>query len=87
MADESLLSFPCELPVKVLGRNAPTFRDEARSIVRKHYAEIGEEAISVQHSRNETYLAMTFIVSAQSREEVDALYRELTASDEILMVL
>lgn len=87
MADDSPLSFPCEIPVKVLGRNVPEFRAEVSSIVRRHYSEIGDAAISEQFSRKESYLSLTFIVTAQSRDEVDALYRELTASDEILMVL
>ena len=87
VSEESLLSFPCELPVKVLGRNIPAFRTAARDIVRRHYSDLHDAAISEQHSRNDGYLSLTFVVSAQSREEIDALYRELTASDEILMVL
>ncbi len=85
--EESPLSFPCEIAVKVLGRNAPEFRAEARNIVGRHYADLPEDAISEQLSRKDAYLSLTFVVNAQSREEIDALYRELTASDEILMVL
>lgn len=87
MAEETLLSFPCEIPVKVLGRNVPEFRAKVESIVRRHYAELGDAAISEQLSRRDAYLSLTFIVNAQSRDEVDALYRELTASSEVLMVL
>jgi len=86
-SEESLLNFPCELPVKVLGPNVPAFRTEAKDIVRRHYAGLRDAAISEQHSRNDAYLSLTFVVNAQNREEVDALYRELSASDEILMVL
>lgn len=87
MSEESLLDFPCELAVKVLGRNSPVFRTEARNIVCRHYADLCDAAVSEQHSRNDAYLGLTFVVRAQNREEIDALYRELTASDEILMVL
>ena len=85
--DESPLTFPCEIAVKVLGRNVPEFREEAADIVRKHYADLSNDAVSEQLSRKDAYLSLTFVVNAQSREEIDALYRELTASDEILMVL
>ena len=85
--DESPLSFPCEIAVKVLGRNIPAFRLEAMSIVRRHYADLRDEAVSEQLSRKDAYLSLTFVVDAQSRDEIDALFRELTASDEILMVL
>jgi uncharacterized protein len=87
MSEESLLSFPCELPIKVLGRNDTAFRDAAWSIVRSHYAEVAEDRVTEQQSRRNSYLSLTFIVYAQSREEVDALYRELTARDEIMVVL
>ncbi len=86
-SDESPLSFPCEIAVKVLGRNDPEFRAHATDIVRRHYVDLPDDAISEQLSRKDAYLSLTFVVNAQSRDEIDALYRELTASDEIMMVL
>jgi hypothetical protein len=87
MNEESLLSFPCQLPVKVFGRNDESFRLEAKRIVRNRFAALGEEEISEQQSRNQSYVSLTFLVAAESREHVDALYRDLTASDQIMMVL
>jgi putative lipoic acid-binding regulatory protein len=87
MTEASLLDFPCELPVKVLGRNDAVFRQAAWRIVRNHYAEIGESHVSEQQSRQNSYLSLTFIVHAQSRDEIDALYRELSASAEVMLVL
>lgn len=85
--EESLFEFPCSLPIKVFGRNDASFRSAALGIVRSHYADVGDEAIGEQLSRRGSYLSLTITVQAESREEVDALYRELSASDEILMVL
>ena len=85
MSDE-LLSFPCELPIKVLGRNEPSFREAAMRIVRSHYEALDDERVSEQSSRNNSYLSLTFFVVAQSREDADALFRDLTASTEIMMV-
>lgn len=87
MPDEPLLKFPCEIPVKVLGRNDSEFRAAAWSIVQRHYAEVDDGRVSEQQSRNSAYLSLTFVVPAQSRQEVDALFRELTASDDIMVVL
>ena len=86
MAEDELLSFPCELPIKVLGRNDAGFRQAAFGIVRSHYPDLEETRIGEQESRNRSYLSLTFIVQAQSREQADALFRELTASEDILMV-
>lgn len=86
MSDDSLLSFPCDVPVKVVGRNDAVFRDAAHRIVSRHYSDIGQSDVREQTSRNGAYVSLTFVVDAQSREQVDALYRELTSTDEIVMV-
>ena len=87
MSEASLLEFPCDLPVKVLGRNEEHFRVAADTIVRTHYRDLEEQQIAEQLSRSGSFLSLTFTVRAESRDQVDALYRELTASDDILLVL
>jgi hypothetical protein len=83
--DPSLLSFPCDLPIKVLGRNEPAFRDATIAIVQSHYG--AEHTVAEQLSRQGAYLSLTITVRAQSREQIDAIYRELVAEPQILMVL
>jgi putative lipoic acid-binding regulatory protein len=86
--DDDLLKFPCELPVKVFGRNHDAFRTATLEIVRRHFEAFDEsEALSERTSRADRYLSLTITVRAESRAQVDALYRELTASEDILMVL
>jgi uncharacterized protein len=85
MSDGSLLTFPCDLPIKVFGRNEPGFRAAALAIVRAHYGE--ELTLSEQLSRQGAYLSLTITVRAESREKLDAVYHDLVASDQILMVL
>ncbi len=86
MSDDSLLTFPCEVPIKVVGRNDTEFRDAAQGIVSKHYSNLRLPDVREQTSRNGAYVSLTFVVDAQSRDEIDALYRELTSTDEIVMV-
>jgi putative lipoic acid-binding regulatory protein len=85
MTEPSLLTFPCDLPIKVFGRNDPGFRDATIAIVRAHYGD--EFTVAEQLSAQDTYLSLTITVRAQSREQVDAVYHDLVASDQILMVL
>jgi uncharacterized protein len=87
MTGESLLEFPCELPIKIFGRNATAFRDAVLGIVRGHYGDLDAGRISEQLSRQGSYLSITVTVPAESREQVDSVYRELTASAHVLMVL
>lgn len=85
--EESLLRFPCDLPIKVFGRNGAAFREAAIAIVERHFGELDSADVSEQLSRRESYVSLTIVVHAESRAQVDALYRELTSSDDILMVL
>lgn len=84
---DSLLQFPCDLPVKVFGRNGDAFRRAALSIVERHFGPIESDNVSEQLSRQESYLSLTIVVRAESRAQMDALYRDLTSSPDILMVL
>ena len=87
MSEESLLTFPCDLPVKVIGRNSEDFRNIAGDIVRAHYSDLKQRQIAEQSSRNGSFLSLTFTVHVKTRDRADALYRDLTASEDILMVL
>ena len=85
MTDSSLLTFPCELPIKVLGRNEAAFRTAAIAIVRAHYGD--EHRVAEQLSREGAYLSLTITVRVASREQIDAVYNALVAAPQILMVL
>jgi uncharacterized protein len=82
---ESLFTFPAELPVKVFGRNEEAFRAAVLVIVRAHYGD--DHRIAEQSSRLGSYLSLTVTVVAESREQIDAMYRDLVASELVLMVL
>ena len=86
-AAESPLEFPCALPIKIVGRNSPGFRDTVLAIVRAHYPDIGDESVAERRSRAGAYLSLTVTVRAETRAEADAVYRDLSAHEEILMVL
>jgi putative lipoic acid-binding regulatory protein len=83
--EESLLQFPTDLPVKVFGRNDPAFRDAVIAIVEAHYGEA--YAIAEQQSKQASYLSFTITVRAESRAQIDALYRDLVAHELVLMAL
>lgn len=84
MNDDSLLEFPCDFPLKIMGRDSEAFRAMTTEIVSRH-ASACEPA--VRASRDARYVSMSFTIKAESREQLDALYRELSANEEILFVL
>jgi putative lipoic acid-binding regulatory protein len=82
---ESLLKFPTDVPVKVFGRNDKKFRAAAVRVARAHY---GDAHTVVEHlSKKGNYLSLTITVHAESRAQIDAMYSDLVASDEIIMVI
>jgi uncharacterized protein len=87
MSEDSLLKFPCDLPVKIFGRNTDSFRKLVLGIVGSHFGAPSEQQIREQLSRNNGYTSLTITVQAKSRDQVDALYQELSSSDDVMMVL
>jgi putative lipoic acid-binding regulatory protein len=83
----STFEFPCDVPVKVFGRNDDAFRDAVLAIVRRHFPDLRDESVTARPSRQDHYLSMTVIVWVESRETIDALYAELTRHEAVLLVL
>ncbi|MFQ5486813.1 MAG: YbeD family protein [Gammaproteobacteria bacterium] len=84
---DTLLEFPCDFPIKVIGRAAPDFDTVVFALVRSHAPELGEGAVKSRASGRGNYQAATVTVRASSKAQLDAIYRELTACERILMVL
>ncbi len=84
---QTQLEFPCDFPVKAMGKATSGFEARALEIVRRHAADFQEENMRIVASGKGNYLSATFVVRATSQEQLDALYRELTACEDMLMVL
>ena len=84
---ESLLDFPCDFPIKVMGRKAPGFAQSVTEIVRRHAPDFDPATVEMRPSRQGSYLSVTCVLRATSREQLDALYRELCDHPAVVMVL
>ena len=87
MTEETLLEFPCDFPIKMMGRDTPEFRATVRELVEKHTGPLDDDAIQSSLSRNGRFVSVTITVAAESREQLDNIYREVTAHDDVLMAL
>jgi putative lipoic acid-binding regulatory protein len=87
VADNSPLAFPCEFPIKVMGRKQPRFVQAVTGIVRKHAPDFDAATVEMRPSRQGKYLSVTCTVRATSREQLDALYQELCDHPDVVMVL
>jgi uncharacterized protein len=87
MSGGKLLEFPCEFPVKVMGRQDSDIKALTRAIVERHTGPLADSSVRVRTSTDGNFLAVTFDITAASREQLDAIYRELTACKSVLMAL
>lgn len=84
---DSPLDFPCDLPIKIVGRNDTGFRDSALAIVRAHCPDVPDARVTERLSREGGYVSITVTVHIENRAQADAVYRDLSAHEQILMVL
>ncbi|MDQ6955378.1 MAG: DUF493 domain-containing protein [Mariprofundaceae bacterium] len=84
---ETLLTFPCKFPLKVMGIHHDAFEDNILIIARKHIANLQRDAVQSRLSKTGKYLAITITFQAESRAQLDDLYRELSAHHDVRMVL
>jgi putative lipoic acid-binding regulatory protein len=84
---DSLLSFPCAFPLKIVGRKVHGFAQEVMAIVLRHAPDFDASTMEMRPSRQGTYLSLTVTINAVSREQLDALYRELCDHPSVVMVL
>ncbi|MFN3884049.1 MAG: YbeD family protein [Rhodocyclaceae bacterium] len=84
---ETLLEFPCDFPIKVMGATREGFAQAIVEIVLKHAPDFDATTVEMRPSRAGHYLSITCVVRARSKPQLDALYRELTAHPWVKVVL
>ncbi len=85
--DDHGLVFPCRFPIKAMGHDGDDFSGLVTGIVQGHAGDIPPQDIQRRPSRNGKYLSVTVTIEARSREQLDAIYRELSGHPRVLMVL
>jgi putative lipoic acid-binding regulatory protein len=84
--EASLLSFPCDFPIKAMGE-AEGFDLLVVELVRRHAPNLRENAVETRPSRNGRYVSVTVTIRAESQAQLDAIYQELSACEAVLMAL
>jgi putative lipoic acid-binding regulatory protein len=89
MSDSPLptLEFPVEFPLKIIGTGPEDFEVLVLGIVRKYAPDFDERATTRRLSAHGKYLAVTVTFTAESREQVDGLYRELSGHARVKWLL
>ena len=85
--EESLIDYPCDFPIKIMGAAREDFAQAILVVVRAHDPVFNEDRLSVRASGKGNYLALTCTVRATSREQLDNLYRDLSSHPYVKIVL
>lgn len=86
IANQETMQFPCDFPIKIIGQSSDAFEIEVLSIIHKHFPDIKESALKSRPSKNGKYQSITVTVLATSKAQLDAVYKDLTASKLISLV-
>ena len=83
----TLIEYPCDFPIKVLGRTQAGFAQAVLEIVRRHAPDFDGASMEMRTSKKGKYLSVTCIIRAASRQQLDDLYRTLCDHPMVVMVL
>ncbi len=84
---DSLIEYPCDFPIKIMGAMQDTFAQTMVDVVISHDPEFHAGKLEMRPSTKGNYLSLTVTVRATSREQLDNLYRALSSHPMVKMVL
>jgi putative lipoic acid-binding regulatory protein len=84
---DTLIEFPCDFPIKVMGAARDGFAQAIAEVVLKHAPDFDAATMEMRPSKAANYLSLTCTIRAHSQEQLDALYRELTSHSLVKIVL
>ena len=85
--EQSLIEYPSQFPIKVMGLNVDGFVHAVTLIAEKFDPAFDATTVELRPSKRDKYLGVTVTVTATSREQLDELYRTLSTHPMVKMVL
>jgi putative lipoic acid-binding regulatory protein len=84
---ESVIAYPIDFPIKIMGPAHPAFLPTMTALVRKHAEDFDEDLASMRPSKKGKYVSLTLTIRAVSREQLDNIYQELSDHPMVSMAL
>jgi putative lipoic acid-binding regulatory protein len=83
----SLIEYPSDFPIKVMGKSEAGFSQAVLAIVQAHAPDFDASTMEMRTSKGGKYSSVTCVIRATSREQLDALYQALCDHPMVVMVL
>ena len=88
MVDQpSPLQYPTDYPIKVLGRPSDEFRARVHATMLRHAPKLDASRVTERLSENANFLAISYVIVAESSEQVIALVNDLKATEGVLTII
>ena len=84
---ETLLTFPCEFPIKIFGKKHENLRNEVLSIIHNEVPNFDENNLTFKESKDGNYHALTAMIHATSKAQLDSIYHALSDHPLVTMTL
>ena len=78
--------FPCAIPVKAMGRTAESFPAMVVEIIERHVP-VDSDQVRSRSSGSGNFQSVTVTVEIESRDQMEAIYADLAAAEEVLWTL
>jgi len=86
--DPPKIEFPCEFPIKVLGVQSDAFREHVRTVFSEHAADFdAHSSVKERPSGKGTFLAMTVVIEATGKPQLDAIHAALMTKPELVKMV
>ena len=83
----NVIKFPCDFPVKIIGEANSRLHEEVTKMLTEHVPEFVASDLTLNTSKGGKYYALTAVIHAKSKEQLDGIYQALTAHNLVLMAL
>jgi putative lipoic acid-binding regulatory protein len=86
-ASTSLITYPCQFPIKVMGQHQEGLVAAITHIARQFDPGFDAASVELRPSKAGNYLGVTITITATSREQLDEVYRTLSTHPMVKVVL
>jgi putative lipoic acid-binding regulatory protein len=84
---QPLLQYPTDYPIKVLGRPSDEFRARVHAVMLRHAPKLDQDRVTERLSENGNFLSISYMIVAESNEQVIGLVNDLKATEGVLTIL
>jgi putative lipoic acid-binding regulatory protein len=87
MVEQQLLQYPTDYPIKVVGRPSDEFRARVHATLLRHAPTLDPDRVSERLSENGNFISISYVIVAESNEQVIALVNDLKATEGVLTII